>query len=384
MKLLIIHNFYPSDSGSGEDLTLSAIGDYLRESGIEIDSYTMKSWRDLNWKCKFHALITFSNLNIINDIKFWIKIRNVDAIQIHNPFPSLNLVKILLLRCTKIPIVKVVQNYRLSCLNGKHFRQLRTCQSCSYRSFFIPGIKYKCYQQSGIKSFVIAVHQVYLNRVLNVKKCRYVAISKGVEQHLISQKVNRANITRIYNSTNSLKKVDCDADEFLFVGRLEFEKGISNLLEVWKSNPQLPILNVVGDGSLSNVLRSKYDNLLNVRFWGSLPHQEMDFIALRSVALIAPDLWEEPFGRVKSEALSRGQTLITTSFPMGVDIRSNASVLFISRDSINDWIRVIEMANSKRRLNSFDENYKLWKDNFSPDVIKPQWKEFFNSLVRFK
>lgn len=96
----------------------------------------------------------------------------------------------------------------------------------------------------------------------------------------------------------------------IFIGRLEPVKGVSTLLEAFKSCNQKIHLKIIGDGSQRNYLESLAKGL-NVSFLGMAGADEVKFHLQNSKALILPSLTEN-FPNVILEAFCEGVPVIAS------------------------------------------------------------------------
>ncbi len=92
-----------------------------------------------------------------------------------------------------------------------------------------------------------------------------------------------------------------DNSYFMFLGRLSKEKGADMFCE---AVTQLGVLGiVVGEGPLSSSLRDKYTS---INFTGWKNGAEKEDLLCGAKALVLPSIWNETFGLVVTEAMSRG------------------------------------------------------------------------------
>ncbi|MDJ0736384.1 MAG: glycosyltransferase family 4 protein [Nostocaceae cyanobacterium] len=98
--------------------------------------------------------------------------------------------------------------------------------------------------------------------------------------------------------------------KFVFVGRLDRDKGVDILLKATKilqtENHQFQIL-IIGDGAQTNELKtlaSELDILNSVHFLGKLTNSEVIYKIEDALALVVPSRWQEPAGYVVLEASS--------------------------------------------------------------------------------
>lgn len=120
-------------------------------------------------------------------------------------------------------------------------------------------------------------------------------------------------LQRIHENTMSILR---NSFRFLFLGRLEREKGIIELCEAFlqasRLSPKMR-LDIAGWGTLEAELRQKYGDHSGVNFYGALSgHAKEDALANSNVVVV-PSLVEEVFGLVAIEAYAFGKPVIASN-----------------------------------------------------------------------
>ena len=130
----------------------------------------------------------------------------------------------------------------------------------------------------------------------------------------------------------------------LFLGRLSAEKGVAQLLEAWGrvSHPGARLV-IAGKGPEEEKLHrfARDKGLSNVEFRGFVPAEAKTDLWAGARFLIAPSIWEEPFGLVVLEAWAHGRSVIASnrgSFPEII----NAGGLLCSPDSPVEFAATIQ------------------------------------------
>ena len=154
---------------------------------------------------------------------------------------------------------------------------------------------------------------------------------KHLIKHGISkEKIIKANMTVdiekiiIYISSLNSKKINTIKSHFkvspnskiiLFVGRLEFNKGIDILINTFLDlNKEIEdlILIIVGEGSLNIDLKTKYNEYQNIIFPGRLAENYLLDLYAIAYLFVLPSRFE-PWGLVINEALASSLPVITSS-----------------------------------------------------------------------
>jgi glycosyltransferase involved in cell wall biosynthesis len=103
---------------------------------------------------------------------------------------------------------------------------------------------------------------------------------------------------------------------FLFLGRLEPEKGIRELLaafsNVSKKYPNL-CLWVAGWGTLEDELRRNWGNHPAIKFLGRVQGKQKEKLLEEMDVMVVPSTWPEVFGIVSVEALAFGKPVIASN-----------------------------------------------------------------------
>jgi len=90
---------------------------------------------------------------------------------------------------------------------------------------------------------------------------------------------------------------------FLFVGRLEYIKGVQNLIRPFSKMPEFDLI-IAGDGVYREALESQAEGLPNVKFLGRQDQASLSALYRFATAVIVPSICYETFGIVIIEAFS--------------------------------------------------------------------------------
>lgn len=90
---------------------------------------------------------------------------------------------------------------------------------------------------------------------------------------------------------------------FLFVGRLEYIKGVQNLINAFRDNPEFDLL-VAGDGVYRHALELQADGCSNIKFLGRQDQDSLSGLYRSAMAVIVPSICYETFGIIIIEAFS--------------------------------------------------------------------------------
>jgi glycosyltransferase involved in cell wall biosynthesis len=377
MRIGLVHNYYRSTIPSGENLTVTNIAKILREMNHDVRELSDSSDKYfLNWRNKVGYFQ--NNLKRFEDSALVKELREVDAVQVHQAFPLLRIHELGSILQLKIPVTRVIHNYRKTCIAGSHFYQKQECFRCQRN--FLPGIARSCYNENLLQSLYVSKYQRALNVFDSNENVSFIAISSQIKNYLIEIGITADRITLIENSVEEGKIINRLASEVLFVGRLEYEKGILQVVRVWRKHPLLPMLNIVGDGSLKKEISSLTAGISNVTFHGPATLSRIQEIAMYCKISLTPALWREPFGRTLAESLSRGQFIISTLSSEAIrTIRQGINGLLIEdiekdlAQSVFQGLRVMHEIHSSVSRN-------LWRKFYSSEIIKQKWRRYYEKL----
>ena len=162
-------------------------------------------------------------------------------------------------------------------------------------------------------------------------------------------------------------------DYFMFMGRVNWGKGISVAVEV--ANYFNKRLVVAGAGDLNLALPDNIDKK-NIDFVGVLKHNEKCEYLKKAKAFFCPSLYIEPFGHVVVEAGMCGTPVLCTDFGAFTETVLQGKTGFRCR-TFNDYI---EGVNNLSSINPF-ECRQLAVERFSIKKLLPVYYKFFRDIL---
>ncbi len=212
---------------------------------------------------------------------------------------------------------------------------------------------------------------------------------------LVALNQTDANDWRKYVKTRVIKNVvhpnlmrkmsDLQSKRIVFVGRLVEQKGVFDLLEIWKKVHQKHpdwYLDIYGDGEL----RKKLEKIIKSLKIGICLHSPVFDIFKRyaeSSMLLLTSLYE-PFGLVMPEAMSCGLPVVAFDCPDGPSLfikDGKNGFLVKNRDvsAFSDRVcRLIDSIKLRRRMGN---DALKSSANYAPEQIMPQWICLFKELL---
>ncbi len=131
----------------------------------------------------------------------------------------------------------------------------------------------------------------------------------------------------------------------LFVGRLTADKGVDLLLDAWAGTPEMPLLEVVGDGPLHDEVVAAAASNGRVVSAGRLDRAAVRARMDAAPALVFPSRWYEGQPMTILEAFAAGLPVIAASIGSLPDlVRDGENGLLFQSGDIGDLRRAVTWA----------------------------------------
>jgi glycosyltransferase involved in cell wall biosynthesis len=219
----------------------------------------------------------------------------------------------------------------------------------------------------------------------------------AAQQALIAQRQNLRSIKTnvIYNPVSddylAAPVTSGKAGSVLYVGRVEFYKGVGLLLEAWreivKESPQAQ-LKIVGEGAQ----KQEYEKLVNqwgiqdkVIFADRVPWDQLRQEYDEAQIVVAPHLWVEPFGRTVVEAMARGKVVLAANRGGPSEIIQNGTTgLLFQSNSMEALLAALKQAlmlpvGKQQTIGTAARDWV--QQNLSIKTIALQYEQFYQELL---
>jgi glycosyltransferase involved in cell wall biosynthesis len=307
--VLVIHNRY-LDPG-GEDSVVNAEIALLRSKGHRVLQYARHNREIARFSGARKALLPLTTTwdpESYYELRSLIRQERAAIAHCHNLLPLLSPAVYYACAAEGIPVVQTVHNYRLACPGGNFFHQGEPCDACN--GSLLKATLRGCYRdsrlQTGVVSLMLGAHrslgtwQTMVNAYIAPSEfCRSALVQGGLPAGRIVVKPHFAS--EIYPRKIGL-------GEFaIFVGRLCQEKGILQLLDLWREVSHIPLL-VVGSGPLEDSARqlARDTQAANITFAGQLSSDKTLRHIRNARFLVAPSRCYETFGMAVLESMACG------------------------------------------------------------------------------
>jgi glycosyltransferase involved in cell wall biosynthesis len=322
MKVLVAHNFYQQPGG--EDAVFAAEMDLLRRFGHEVETFTLRN-EAVDQMGRLRALAaTVWNRQTRRSLGEVAASFKPQVVHFHNTFPLISPAGYKAAREQGAAVVQTIHNFRLICPNALLFRDGAPCEKCVGRTLALPGIIHKCYRESRQATAAVAgmaaIHRALgnWNRLVDA----YIATSPSAKAKLIQGGLPAEKIHLKPHFVDPDPGIGSGAGGYAtFVGRLSYEKGLETVLEAWKIlGSSAPVLKVVGDGPLSNLVTEAAARQSNIQWLGRKPQAEVYELIGNAAFHVFPSRCYETFGRVVTEAFAKGTPVIASNHGSMADL----------------------------------------------------------------
>jgi len=311
MKILVVHNKYrlrggEDESRESEDKLLLGRGHLIREMVLDNRTIDPDEWTvglQASWSGSSYR-------RILHEASEW----KPDLIDVHNFFPLASPSVHHAARRLGIPSLQTLHNYRLLCPGATFYRDGRPCEHCTQHLLPWPGIVNRCYHHSATHSAAVAL-MISAHRLLRTWQravTLFIAFSDFEKRKFVENGFPGPRVVVKPNFVPDCGGTGRGGDDFLFVGRLSPEKGISTLLKAASLVQGSFRLNMVGEGPLEDEVKAAAAQNPKICYLGQRSQTDVLELMGTSRCLIFPSECYETFGRVAAEAFARGTPVIAS------------------------------------------------------------------------
>jgi len=311
MRILLIHNYYKYQGG--EEVYVESLKKLLEKNGHKVILYTKnsKNIKTLWDKIKV-GFNLFWNTTVARELNELIQKEVPDVVHFNNIYPLIGATAYLICKKNRVKVIQTIHNYRFMCPKGILYREGGVCELCISKRFFSPAIQFGCYHGSRAASFLYSfaffIHknmgtftsintyifpslftQQYYQRYFGISGSRSIYLPHFVDLQVSKKKIEKENW-------------------YLYVGRLSEEKGILQLLEVFKNLPKFT-LKVIGEGPQHREVNI-YRKYKNIHILGHVQRVKLVPYYQKARALIVPSLFYEIGPLVSYEATALNTPII--------------------------------------------------------------------------
>lgn len=215
-----------------------------------------------------------------------------------------------------------------------------------------------------------------------ISKVRSVSVSDSLKRYLPMNTIVIPNgvDTSLFKQNHDIPRLL----DFIFVGRIIEAKGLLVLLKAillcQRKYRQSFSVTIVGVGPSLGIAKRfvEINNFISAPvFLNEVPHAQLPNLMQMHRFLVAPSIWEEPFGLVAIEGLLSGCIPLVSEFGGLKEATKGRSITFPN----NDYLALSELLwIASTKYNQIHEEIfsDFSADQFSADVMFSEYKKIFN------
>lgn len=311
MKILLVHNKYQANNVGGEDVVYQSELTLLREmmGTTNVFNYDLSNDKINKFKLIFSIWYSFKHYLAIKRI---VKTEAIDIVHVHNFFPLLTPSVFSAAKRAGAKVILTLHNYRLWCMAGIFYRSdIGVCEQCVGHKLPLFGIVNKCYRKSRLQSILAQLAlSFYQWRGFYRQIDYFFVLTPFQQQKVIALGIEPARVLLKPNGVARLTYAHTSRRGYIFIGRLEDNKGIYEVLRCWQTLDKTIGLTIIGNGDELEELRQQYQAYANIKFMGSCSREETLKLLAQSRYLIQASLLYETFGLTIIEAFMLGVPVI--------------------------------------------------------------------------
>jgi glycosyltransferase involved in cell wall biosynthesis len=327
IKILHVHDFYKHPGG--EDTVFNAEVALLQNHGHDVIEYTENNTRIQEMNPLVVAIQTIWSQPSYNKITKILQKEKPNVVHFHNTFPLISPAAYYACHARDVPVVQSLDNPRLICPAATFYRDGNLCQDCLGKTPPMPGVFHGCYHDSHLQTAVIASMLTFHRWIKTWHKMIdiYLVATEFYKQKFIEGGLPAEKIIvkpHFIQSDPGPRSPEQQGKYVLFIGRLDPEKGIRTLLNVWK-NLNIPLM-IRGDGRLEQESRDfiHVHQMNSVEIIERLSADDLTQLIKNARFLIWPsEGYYETFGLVAVECFAQGIPVIGSNIGVMAEIVKN-------------------------------------------------------------
>ncbi len=387
MRLLLVHN--RSLDLNGEDIYFESLIELLKKHNNQTFLYAKSN---KNLRNDFFENVSVAR-NMFENEKSKIKLSKIigkvqpDIAHFHNVYPLISPSAYSVCKQYRVPIIQTIHNYRFMCSKAVLFRNGKVCELCVRKKFPYYSILYGCYHRSRMASAVFASAFFYHK---HIKKSfdaidTYIFPSPFTRDYYVKNlqlSPSKTVVLPYFVPLNKKRRDNRKKDYFLFAGRLSEEKGVLQLLEVFKALPYKLV--VIGDGPLKKQVL-KYKNYENIEIKHFLPQNKIFFYMQNAICTIIPSLWYEVLPMVMLESFANGTPVIVPEFGTFKNTVIKGKTGFFYEQ--NNWedlrVTILKVYEKREKLSGIRENCrKEHEEKYTQEKHYKALLQVYKSLLK--
>lgn len=287
-----------------------------------------------------------------------------------------------------IPVVHRISDFQYMCPNALFYNdRTGVCEDCLH-GHRLSCIKNKCVMGSTVYSAIKAAAKG-LHDAMGVT--RHIdsfivpssfTLGKLHEYGIPAEKLH--HIPTFFNMKSDLPPAQWQ-DYFVYVGRIEKQKGLATLIEAFAETPyKLKIIGFSNDGYEDQLKKQLEGRRHHIEFLGRMTFDELAPVLASATASIVPSEWYDNFPNAILESFALGKAVIATDFGSLPElVRDGVTGLTFRRADVEDLRSKVKYLSENqaeaRRMGA--EAAKTIKDLYSPEIHYNRLMDILSPLV---
>lgn len=286
-----------------------------------------------------------------------------------------------------IPVIHRISDFQYMCPNALFYNdRTGVCEDC-LKGHRLSCVKNKCVLNSTVYSAIKAAAKGLHDMMGVTKKIdSFVVPSSFTLGKLNEFGIDKNRLTHIPTFFN-LKSTPEPTYEpfFLYVGRIEKQKGIETLINAFKGTPHTLKLIGFSNGTFADELKASLrPDDTNIQFLGRMTFEEIVPYLNSCLCTLVPSEWYDNFPNAILESFAFKKAVIATDFGSLPElVQNNVTGLTFKYKDVDDLRRCIDtMANDVDLAKRLGENaYNSILSDYSPATHYNKLMSLFNTIL---
>ena len=317
MKILFIHNYYRRPGG--EDSGVRQERDLLASVGHRVIEYSRSSDEIKLNGIPSRLMLAADSLwsrRTYKDLQSILVKERPDVAYVHNTVPLISPSAYSACADAGVPVVQTLHNFRFLCPAGTFLREGKVCEDCVH-SALLHSVWHRCYQESASATATLAL-TLTTQRALGTWSSKvncFIARTEFARNKFIEGGLpaDRIIVKPCFVHPDPGPRTG-KGESALFIGRLSPEKGLRTLIAAWERLDGKVPLRIVGDGPLSDELKTNVwrRGLSSVQLLGRLSDADLLTELKQARFLVFPSEWYEGLPLTIAEAFACGVPVLAS------------------------------------------------------------------------
>lgn len=384
MNVIVAHNFYRI--AGGEDQVFEDEVALLSSHGHNVSTFTRHNHDFSGLETIAVAAGTVWNRPAAKALAEQVRDTNADIVHFHNWLPQISQAAIRSARRAGAAVVQTIHNYRYTCASGILFRDGDICEDCIGRSIGWPAVQHGCYRDSRVASVpvvaALALHKAIGTpqndldaAILLSEFARSKLAGSGLPVERMHVKPNFVHPDPGFRSGSG--------GYFLYLGRLEANKGIPTLLAAWDQLDDPPPLKMAGAGGLEADVIAAAAASDAIEFLGRVDPSTVADLVGGAVATIVPSQNYEGFPKTIAESFAVGTPVIASDLGSLTEIVDDGRTGFLvppgDADALAQVIRTVASDNTLPGLRT--QAREEFVNNFGAEASYVRLIEIYEAAI---